>query len=221
VFVANLNRRHAVFCRLAQVGVLLTLGLARSSAAQELTVPSPRQGYYLSGGGHAVLLRSRDEDLGRLADDYGSVVELRVGQMVTPWLGLGIAVGGGQAASSRWSQGFGGLLLDVQLAVWRNLTLHGSAGLGAVVARDTKKRVSGSKGTAGAYYGAGLRYDFFPFYDSGSGGLAVTPCAEVRHIPGQSFNATMFWVGVDLAYWGGLDKQELALPPDQALVPDS
>jgi hypothetical protein len=197
------------------LGVGCVATLAR---AEELTVPGPRQGYYLGGGAQVATIRSHDKDLGRLSAGYGSAFSLRLGEMVTPWLGVGVELGGGQAANSRWSQGFGGLLLDVQLVPWRSLAIHGSAGLGAILAKDQKKLVTGSKGTGGAYYGAGVRYDLFPFYESGSGGFGITPGAEVRYLPGSGFNTTMFWVGVDLLWWRGLDKQELELAPDQAFT---
>jgi len=207
-------------CR-AIATLVLVWAAARPSQAQageDLTVPNARQGYFVALGVHGVAMSSRDHDLGRLQTDFGPALTLRLGQMVTPWLGCGLLVDGGLATSGRWNQKFGGLLLDLQLVPWRALSLHASAGLGGVMARDTLGHVAGAKGTGGAYYGVGLAYDFFPFYVTGSGGLGITPVIQMRHLPGSGFNALLAWVGVDLVWWRGLDKQELELPPDAAFV---
>lgn len=67
-------------------------------------------------------------------------------------------------------------------------------------------------------YGAAVSYDFFPFYQRGSGGFAVTPALEARYVPGGDHSAT--YVGATLAfgYWLGLEKKELELPVDEAFA---
>ena len=212
-----LQLRAVRFCGTAAT-ILMLLVFARVSHAGELTVPGPRQGYFVALGVQRVGVSSKDSDLGRFNADYGTAFVLRLGEMVTPWLGFGLQADGGQAKSSRWSQGFGGLLLDVQLVPWRSLSVHASAGLGAVMARDQTGRVEGAKGTGGAYYGIGVGYDFFPFYESGSGGFGITPTVQMKYLPGSGFNSVMVWAGVDVVWWRGLDRQELELPPDTAFT---
>ncbi|MBI5511543.1 MAG: hypothetical protein HY903_22535 [Deltaproteobacteria bacterium] len=213
-----LHRRHHHHWLATGAAVVAALSVAATAEAAELTAPAARQGYYLGGGVNGVAVRSVDRDLGAFAAAYGSSYALRVGEMLTPWLGIGLEVGFGQAQSSRWRSQFGGLLLDAQANVWKNLALHAMAGLGAVMARDKLGRVASAKGTGGALYGAGIGYDFFPLHTEGSGGFGITPSLQGRYCPGSSFHAAMVWVGLDLYWWRGLDKQELELPAAEAFT---
>lgn len=188
------------------------------ATAQVLSPPQARQGYYLSAAAHAVGAHTTERDLGRLGLGLGGAAGARIGEMVTPWLGLGFAASGGSLDDGRWRQSYGGLLLDAQLVPWRHLALHLGAGVGFVRATDQEQKVDGTVGTAGAYYSAGLRYDVFPLYGHGSGGLALTPGVQIKHFPGESLRSTMVWLGIEGVYWFGLDKQELELSPDEAFT---
>jgi hypothetical protein len=198
---------------------MLAIGLLPAAVrAQTLTLPAPRQGYYLGISAQGVASSSVDEDLGRLRLAGGPGVSLRIGEMINRWLGVGFQVDYGRSASHRWEQQFGGLLLDGQWLVWKHLAIHLGAGVGFVQAEDKKGRVEGTLGVGGAYYSAGLAYDFFPAYQRGSGGLGITPMVQVKHLPGDSFNSTFVWVGLEGVWWMGLDRQELELPVEEAFV---
>src|SRR5690606_30692480 len=74
--------------------VLATLGLAATAGRADdalLVKPRPRQGYYLALGEHFTLANVREEgdSLGALV---GASTSLRLGQLLTPRLGLGLAI---------------------------------------------------------------------------------------------------------------------------------
>ena len=188
------------------------------ATTQDLAEPAARQGYYVAAGIQSVVSRNTDEDVGTLAPLYGGAASLRAGQMVTPWLGFGLQLELGTASSHRWRQQHGGLMLAGQLVPWRHLGVHAGAGWGFVLAEDKEDRFEDGVGVGGAYFSVGLSYDFFPSYERGSGGWAVTPSAALKSVPSGGFDAWMVWVGVDVVWWLGLDDNQLALSVDEAYV---
>jgi len=203
------------------LAALLFISLAPTPAAgQTLTIPEARQGYFVSLGLQSAGATSKDHDLGRLAPALGGGFSLRVGEMLTDWLGFGLQIETGMVQNDRWQVAYGGLLLATQTNLWRTLGLHLGAGVGFNDATDKSKKVIGSRGTAGAFYSAGVSYDFFPFQNEGSGGWAVTPILQAKYFPGDSFNSTMVSIGIEGVWWSGLDKQQLELSPEEAFVAD-
>ncbi len=198
----------------------LTLALAaviwfpQPLAAQELelTPPAARQGYFIGGGVTSVFnsnFRTTDDDTGNLTGGAGHV---RLGQMTTDWLGFGLQIGGGGASAGNFSTGYGGLMLDVQLVPFDHLGIHLGVGAGGLSLTDTESDSDELEGTGGGYYSVGLTYDWFPFYDSGSGGLSVTPIAQFQYMPGTIFDATMLTFGLEILWWSGLPNNKLLFP---------
>lgn len=200
------------------VCLVVFLPCSTATAAQPLTIPDARQGYYLSAAVQGVAVSSRDYDLGRLETSAGPGLSVSAGQMVTDWLGIGLRLEGGAAQGKRWQQSYGSLSVAAQTVPWRNLSIHFGAGLGFVQAADIKKKVDESLGVTGPCYTAALGYDFFPFHHSGSGGLGITPVVQGKYFPGDAFNVTMLWFGIETAWWSGLPKRELELPPQEAFL---
>ncbi len=202
------------------------LTLAGPLAAQDdpeealLEPPAARQGYFLGGGfGLAVNSNFRDEaeDTGALT---GSAGQGRIGQMVTPWLGFGLQFGGGSAANDAgFDTGFGGLLLDTQIVPFGHLAVHLGIGAGGLSLTDPAADPGTLDGTGGGYFALGLSYDWFPFYEGGSGGLSFTPNVQLQLLPGQIFRSTIVTVSLDILWWTGLDTNKLDLPPDQGFDP--
>lgn len=192
---------------------IATAILAAPAAAAELSAGAARQGYYLAFGAGGALAYSRDHELGR-HEPRGGVFAVRAGQMASERLGFGVQVDGGLLADERWRDTTTGLTLTGQLVLWRHLAAHAGVGLGVVQAEDRSGREKERKGAGPAYYTAALSYDFFPWYDAGSGGLALTPSLQLRHFPGDSFRSTIFSVGLEVVYWFGLHRRELDSPTD-------
>jgi hypothetical protein len=176
----------------------------------------PRQGYYLAGGFNGVMVSSEHQDAGRIVPSGGGGLSLRLGEMVTSWLGFGFEGSFATISSHRWQQEAGGLLLEMQLVPWRHLSVRMGAGVGFVQARDDEEIVTGTQGTGGASFAVGVAYDFFPFYTRGSGGWGITPAIGLKYFPGDTFHTVAVWAGIECTWWLGLDKQELELPVEEA-----
>jgi hypothetical protein len=146
-------------------------------------VPPRIDGVYLGLAvyGTATLTRvSRLETPGPFAGFGGHV---RVGQMVLPWLGLGISVGGDYGLRSQsgarqrvWLAQFmvDGTFVPVPRIP---LSIRTSFGFGGGAVREAN--VSRRSGYGGAVFGAALRYEFFPgakrYRPNKGGGLGMGP----------------------------------------------
>lgn len=118
----------------------------------------------------------------------------RVGQMVLPWLGLGLMVGGSIGVRSertragegedegdgvRQRVGLGALFVDVTFAPLPKIpwTVHTGFGFGGGAVRQAGR--SGRAGFGGAVFSGGTRYEFFPFAKrfrpTRAGGFGVGP----------------------------------------------
>lgn len=186
--------------------------LAGSALAQDLQEPRPRQGYFVAGGLHAAVAYNRDEGDG-LGPWGGYGTTIRLGQMLTRRLGIGLTIdtagssGDGQTATLI---GFG---VAGQAEIARNLALHAGIGLGVVSIDDpAEDELSGGYGAA---YTLALTYDWFPG-NRRSGGWAITPGVRVRAVPSSTVDSFSALVGVEISYWTGLPRNQLALPDSEA-----
>ncbi len=184
----------------------------------ELKLPAARQGYYVGGGGGAMFnmnYRTEDDDTDLLQGGGGYI---RFGEMITDWLGAGFYIGGGIAESDRYSTGFGGLLLDLQILPTDHLAIHVGVGGGGLSLTDNQSETDELDGTGGGYYMFGVSYDWFPLYENGTGGFSVTPTLQVHYLPGQIFDGTIFVVGFETLFWTGLPKNRLELSVEEAFT---
>lgn len=150
-------------------------------------VPPRIDGAYLGAAfyGAASLVRvNRLETTGSPFAGFGG--HARFGQMVLPWLGLGLMVGGSLGARSertmdgvRQRVGLGALAVDVTFAPLPRLpwTVRTAFGFGGGAVRQAG--VSGRAGFGGAVFSGGTRYEFFPFANrfrpTRAGGFGVGP----------------------------------------------
>lgn len=199
--------------RKALVVVLVVASLAGAARADLTEPPRQRQGYYFAVGTHGAVAYAREDakDLGPLRGFLGSV---RMGQLLTPRLGLGLTVDYGGASGDEQQAGFGGLYLAGQLEVARNLAVHASVGLGVLSLSSPNDDAGEVRGTAGTAYTFGLTYDWFPAKRR-SGGYALSPSIQLRVLPGATASMAAF-LGVELTRWSGLDRDQLDLPPGEA-----
>jgi hypothetical protein len=207
-------------CALAAllVAALPCAALAQEAPEIELKIPQARQGYYLGGG----LMTIFNQNYQLQADDTGVLsgggAHVRLGQMINDWFGAGLWIGGGGASDDRFSAGFGGVMLDLQVVPWDHLGFHVGVGGGGLSLTDAESETDELLGTGGGYYLASVSYDWFPFYERGSGGFSVTPSFQVQYFPGQVFDGLIYVVGLDLLWWTGLEKNKLDLPIDEAFT---
>ncbi len=145
---------------------------AESADASVSDEPAPRppriDGPYLGGTvfGGIALARVNDFPTDGAFTAFGAT--LSVGQMVFPWLGLGLHGGGGGAVSSqdgaRQSMGQGYLGIEfkfVPLPKRLPLSLRAAFGFGGGAVRQAG--ITARSGYGGAQFGAGVRYEWFPW----------------------------------------------------------
>jgi hypothetical protein len=180
-----------------------------------LELPRHRQGYYLTLGNYMLITQNREDgfDLGTWV---GSAFSIRLGQMVTRRLGLGLQIDFGSASKGPENAAITGLSLAGQLEIVRNVALHGGVGLGVVQLTDNRDPDEELRGAVGSGYFLGVSYDWFPFKRRLTGGFAVSPMAQARIIPGSDVTSLVFMVGVDLTWWTGLPNNQLELPTAEA-----
>lgn len=127
-------------------------------------IDGPYVGAILLAG--ATLARVNDLDTGGAFTAFGG--SLRFGEMVLPWLGLGLQLGGTGAVRSqdgaRQTLGQGLLAVDLSFVPAPKrlpLTLRGSFGFGGGAVRQAG--VPDRAGFGGAMFGAAVRYEWFPW----------------------------------------------------------
>ena len=199
--------RHLVII----VGLLVAL--AGSAGAQELEAPRARQGYWVAFGyGAEVTAASLKGDSLTLTGAGGAI---RLGQMLTPHFGLGVRIDFDGGKNDQYNGSGGGLMLEGQMNVWRQLNVHGGFGFAFASLQDPH---AADPVTNGGYGGAALvalSYDFF-FTHRTSGGWAVTPALTARVLSGGDVDALWMSLGVQISWWSGRPRNELDLPEGAA-----
>jgi hypothetical protein len=197
------------------VALALVASGARAARAQTLEQPRARQGYY---AGLALLgaVNQNWENGDSLGAWGGSGYSLRLGQLITRRLGLGLEIASGAAAHSKEKSGIFGLGLEAHWEFARNFAIHGGVGLGVVQIKDEAVEDEPLRGAFGSSYAVGVSYDWFPNKQRLTGGWAISPRFEARLIPGEEVKSLVGFLGVELAYWTGLPRNQLELPESEA-----
>jgi opacity protein-like surface antigen len=204
-----MRMRHGVSSLLA---ALLVLGAAAAAHAQKLEEPRSRQGYYVAGGMHAALSFSNDEgeELGPWGG-YGTTI--RLGQMITNRLGLGMQIDVSGASGDGRTSSLMGFGVSGQAEIARNLAVHLGIGLGVVSVNDPD--VDETSGGYGAAYSLALTYDWF-LGNRRTGGWAITPGIRLRAVPNETVDGYAALAGLEISWWSGLPKHQLQLPDSEA-----
>jgi len=197
----------------------LVVAAARTAAAADLVAPAPRQGYYASFGGAGIIGHASDDKRHSTLDYPGGTLSLHFGQLITERVGAGLHLEYGLGRDDRRMAGLGGIGLEGQLALVDTLALRAETGVGYFQTTNMDDKTEPSRGTGGAYYGAGLTYDLFFTSANRSGGWALTPGLYVKYLPGDRYRTVVLWAGLELTWWSGLPQQALDLPPDRAFTP--
>lgn len=200
----------ASFVGVAAVG----LTPAPVARAQVLELPEARQGYFLSVGPHFTMSKVWMDN-----EHYGVwpgyELGLHFGQMVTRRFGLGLQVHNGAGKGDAQTAATFGLELEAQWALRPRLAIHASAGVDTFSVRADTGKDKSLRGTAGSGYALGLSYSWF-FTHRLSGGWALTPRLDVRLVPGSDTKVLVGVVGLEIAWWSGLPRNQLELPASEA-----
>lgn len=188
------------------------MSAASSARAQDLQEPRERQGYYVAGGIHAALNYNRDE--GKALGPWpGSGITIRLGQMLTRRLGLGMQIDTAGVSGDGVTASLLGFGISGQVEIATNLALHAGIGLGVLSVDDPEEdELSGGYGAA---YSLALTYDWFPVTRR-TGGWAFTPGLRLRAVPSDTIDAFGVMLGLEISYWSGLPRNQLALPDSEA-----
>jgi hypothetical protein len=205
--------------------LMLVLGGTRAAFAQDsgdsrslLEMPRARQGYWFGFGAYGIASNLIEEGHNHgIYSGYG--FSLRIGQLITERLGLGLLYedGGymlGKIAKGNDKGGVGGLLLEGTATLWRNLSVHGGFGIGYVFVSDKTALDTSTRGGGGSYIGLGASYDLFPWRKRLTGGWAITPTVDFRIMPDGNIHAFTLFAGLQILRWSGLSDNMLILPEE-------
>lgn len=182
----------------------------------ELENPKPNQGHFLAFGFHGVSAMAFDEARGTREPTFGQGVSLRLGESVTDWLSLSLAVGLGSTYGERRDK-LSLLRFGVTSQWYLTQRWFFQAGLGLLsVSGPDPEDFGRTRSRYGDAYLTGLGYDFY-LSDSGqSGGWVLTPILTADVGPDSKFTATSLWLGVELSWYSGLSRDKLELPNSKA-----
>jgi Ca2+-binding RTX toxin-like protein len=195
------------------VGAFAAAG-ARVARAQLLEPPRSRQGYYFALG-YQLAVSHPTEDGESWGVWPGGNLSIRFGQLITRRFGMGLQINSGSTRGQGQNAAAGGLELEAQWELARNLAAFGGVGVDVVSLTTVNGQDKKSRGTVGSGYSLGLGYDWF-FGHRLTGGWAATPTLQARFVPGNTASAVMGLIGVQLSYWTGLPRNQLDLPPGEA-----
>lgn len=182
----------------------------------QLEDPRPRQGHLIALGFHAVSAMGFDRDRGTRNPTLGQGVSLRLGESVTDWLSLSLALGVASTYGERRDK-----LTQVRFGVTSQWYLSQrwflQAGLGALnISGPDPEDYAQSRGRYGDVYWGGLGYDLYLSDSTKSGGWLLTPVISANVAPDSKFAATSVWLGLEISWFTGLSRDKLNLPTPRA-----
>jgi hypothetical protein len=182
----------------------------------ELEEPKPNQGHFVALGFHGISAMAFDESRGTRKPTFGQGFSLRLGESVTNWLSLSLALALGSTYGERRDS-----LSLVRFGVTSQWYLSQrwfvQAGLGATNAQGSDPEDYGrNRGRYGDVYLTGLGYDFYLSNGQQSGGWVLTPLLTADVGPDSKFTTTSLWLGIEVSWWSGLARDKLNLPSSKA-----
>jgi hypothetical protein len=206
-------------CQKTWSAALATVILAAAGGAahaQDIEPPRHRQGYYLGFAllGGTSYIREDGDSLGTYG---GSGFGLRLGQLLTRRIGLGLRIDVANGKKGNDQASMFDLSAETQLLLAPNLAAHVGMGLGVIQLKDQADPDAKLRGGVGAAYTLGLSYAWFPWNKGRrSGGFSVTPLLQAHFIPGDGATCFSGLLGVELGWWTGLPRNQLQLPESEA-----
>jgi hypothetical protein len=203
-------RRHLLLVLLATA--LWVGGTTRAAHAQSLEQPRARQGYWLGLGLLQVASQLREDGNKRLYTGGG--FNIRIGQLITERLGLGLLFEYAGLKKGADQGTIGGLTIEGSMTLWRGLSAHTGLGVGFVMVTDDNSKNKELRGGGGSYFLGGLSYDFYPWRNRLTGGWAITPTVDFRAMPDGNIHFYGIFAALQITWWSGLPRNMLILPED-------
>jgi hypothetical protein len=185
-------------------------------ASVALEQPEPSQGHFIAVGVHGIGAMAFDADRGTRQPTFGQAVSLRLGESVTGWLSLSLALALGSTHGKERDS-----LTLVRFGVTSQWYLSErcfvQAGFGATNAQGPDPEdYDLTRGRYGDFYLTGLGYDFYLSDRTQSGGWVFSPIVNADVGPDSKFTTTSLWLGVEVSWWSGLSRDKLELPTPKA-----
>lgn len=205
-----MKNAHRVQPRVVLVAALgstwVVLGLGPAHAVEDTR---GKRGWFVSGGGGAVLGTGVDAD-GRDTTTYtGGGGQFRFGEEVLDRLTLGLEFGGAGAGADDFDAGFGGFFLQASYRPgWGTESLVGMLGTGVGGGAFTgKEGVDGAPDGSGggAIFQLGLSYEL-DFFGAPDEGVAFAPFVRwhlVPSTPDNSVQFSAFTLGLEVPFYAG------------------
>jgi hypothetical protein len=209
-----------ILCLASVAAVALTFAskLARADESSDerpvLEEPRSRQGYWIAFGvsGIGTQVWDRGHDRGLYSGYTGT---FRIGQLLTQRFGLGLLVEytlGYTTLGKGTDEGqLDGLCLEASYLVWRDLSVHGGFGVGAMLLKDSAALDPSYRVGGGAYLLLGASYDIFPLKKKLTGGWALTPVVDLHGFGDGDLHFLALLAGVQITWWSGLPDNMLRL----------
>lgn len=199
--------------------LLFWMGNSLPAVAQDLSVPDPRQGYFIGAGALAGIGGIYTDDTGWVAPMGGPLGAVHVGQGLNDALSIGIHVGAGVLYSAGRKSVVGNISLELKWSFYRDFFVRPSIGFGFVDVRRTDLDQKKILADVGASYHVAAGYDFFPFHDEGeSGGIGITPVAWINASNGTHLVTLAGGIGIEITFHAGLPKNQLKLSDEKAFT---
>lgn len=210
--------RRALWTLVASVLCASSPGLAQADepARTALVYPRPNQGQFLGVGVFSAGALGFDAERPNRSLTPGAGLSLRLGGSVTDWLDLGVSATYGQSFGDENDRlAFGRLSLHSQWYLDPHWFARLDVGAGSVAGQDPHDP-DYDRGGYSAVYSLGVGRDLFLSPAAQSGGWVLSPVLGVDLTPAEDLTAVVGWVGLEVSYWTGLDKDKLRLPVERA-----
>lgn len=181
-----------------------------------LELPKPNQGHYLALGLYTLGAMAFDDGRSTRQPSVGFGFGLRLGESLTDWLDLGLALAiGSTQGREEDTLSLGRLTIHSQWYVSHRWFIQ--AGFGATSGQgadpDDRER---NRGRYGDVYIAGVGANLYLSDAARSGGWVLAPVLTFEAGPDREFTTTAVWLGLEVSWWSGLSRDKLELPVGEA-----
>lgn len=189
---------------------------AQASAAAQLVLPKPNQGMFLGLSLVSTSALGFDSERSDRGLTIGAGLGLRVGESVTDWLDLGLALAYARTSGADDDRlSYGRLALHSQWYLHRDWFARLDLGIGSVAGPDPIDPSVDRGGYRDIYtLGIGTNLLLSPYNQSG--GWVLSPILGVDVAPSEGLTVATGWFGVEISYWSGLADNQLVLPIERA-----
>lgn len=167
-------------------------------------------------GFHGLGTMAFDKNRGTRSPTFGTGYSLRLGEALTDWLDLSLAFAFGSTSGDvDDTLSLGRFGLTTQWYLTERLFVQAGFGATNGQGKDPEDHKL-SRGRYGDVYLTGIGTNLYISDNDQSGGWVFTPVLTAEVGPNANFTTAALWLGVELSWWTGLDRDKLNLPFEKA-----